>query len=115
MADNLEVEIEQHMETETPTDVHMEGSFPEGADQVANGDGKEENGEEEEAVPTRVTFTDYLKSPIVELVVGDDENATTLSAHQALLVRSPFFEQACAQFDDNGEVRVPSCPSSASF
>jgi hypothetical protein len=42
---------------------------------------------------------DHLKSPIVELVVGQGDFEIILSAHQALLVQSPFFEDACAHFD----------------
>ena len=40
----------------------------------------------------------YLKSPIVELVVGTGDEQATLTAHQDLLTQSPFFEQACADF-----------------
>jgi len=36
----------------------------------------------------------YLKSPIVELVIGSAENQSKLSAHQALLGRSPFLAEA---------------------
>jgi hypothetical protein len=57
--------------------------------------------EEEEVLPPRITYIDYLKSPVVELLVGEGEDQTLLSAHQALLVQSPFFEDACAQFSDN--------------
>ncbi|KFY87189.1 hypothetical protein V500_07117 [Pseudogymnoascus sp. VKM F-4518 (FW-2643)] len=57
--------------------------------------------EEEEQVPARVTYVDHLRSPIVELTVGQDDTKTILSAHQALLVQSPFFEDACAQFSSD--------------
>lgn len=57
--------------------------------------------EEEEQTAPRVTYVDRLKSPIVELIVGQDDTKTILSAHQALLVQSPFFEEACAQFTPN--------------
>lgn len=72
-----------------------------------NGDG--ENGlpvpdEEDEAIPARVTYLDHLKSPIVELAIGRDDDQILLTAHQALLVQSPFFENACAQFDSNSAV-----------
>ncbi|KFY28925.1 hypothetical protein V493_02677 [Pseudogymnoascus sp. VKM F-4281 (FW-2241)] len=61
----------------------------------------EEEEEQEEQPPARVTYVDHLKSPIVELTVGHDDSKTVLSAHQALLVQSPFFEDACAQFDSD--------------
>jgi len=110
MAD-FEVQIEENMEEndgEVPADVEMGGEDVLEADHSAtgqNGDG--ENGlpfqdeEEEEELPVRITYVDHLKSPIVELVVGEGEDQTLLTAHQALLVRSPFFEDACAQFGEN--------------
>ncbi|KKY15783.1 hypothetical protein UCRPC4_g06136 [Phaeomoniella chlamydospora] len=36
-------------------------------------------------------FLDYLKSPIVELVVGSDNEQTTITAHSAILAKSPWF------------------------
>lgn len=38
----------------------------------------------------------YLKSPIVALHVGSGDTATQLTAHQALLIKSPFFAEAIA-------------------
>ncbi|KAK4997591.1 hypothetical protein LTR28_013932, partial [Elasticomyces elasticus] len=69
---------------------------------AAGDDGEATSGLEdaERDVPPRVTFTDYLKSPVVELVIGTGEEQTALTAHQGLLVRSPFFEQKCARFAD---------------
>ncbi|KAK4912575.1 hypothetical protein LTR66_014683 [Elasticomyces elasticus] len=71
-------------------------------------------GDAEQDLPPRATFTDYLKSPVVELVIGTSEEQTTLTAHQGLLVRSPFFEQKCAQFADGTTVRPPPRPYRAS-
>ncbi|KAI9733711.1 MAG: hypothetical protein M1818_007125 [Claussenomyces sp. TS43310] len=62
-------------------------------------------------MPARTTFLDYLKSPTVELVIGQGEEATLLTAHQALLVQSPFFENACAQFSDNAVQRRIDLPN----
>jgi hypothetical protein len=70
-----------------------------------NGVGFEVIETETEEVAARVTYIDYLKSPIIEILVGEGDNVTVLSAHQALLVQSPFFEDACAQFSENAEVR----------
>lgn len=47
----------------------------------------------------------YLKSPIVELVVGGGDEATTLYAHQGLLIQSRFFEEAVSKFSDDASVR----------
>lgn len=53
----------------------------------------------------RPTFISYLTSPVVTLIVGAGENETILTAHQALLVQSPFFAEACAAFTNDGSVR----------
>ncbi|KAK7751801.1 hypothetical protein SLS62_006287 [Diatrype stigma] len=57
-----------------------------------------------EAEP-RTTFISYLTSPVVTLIVGSGENETILTAHQALLVQSPFFAEACAAFTNDGSPR----------
>jgi hypothetical protein len=49
----------------------------------------------------RVTYIDYLKSPIITLLVGQADDQAILSAHQALLMTSPWFAEACAKFDDD--------------
>lgn len=53
----------------------------------------------------RKTFANHLKSPIVTLTVGKDEPAV-LKAHQAFLVRSPYFEDICSAFAEDGTVRL---------
>ena len=45
---------------------------------------------DEPSVP-RVSFAQYLNSPIVSLMVGSGENESVLTAHQGLLAKSPFF------------------------
>ncbi|QSZ37750.1 hypothetical protein DSL72_008849 [Monilinia vaccinii-corymbosi] len=60
-----------------------------------------------ENVPARVTFVDYLKSPVIGLLVGRGDEQALLRAHQALLCRSPWFEEACEKFsDDVSERRI---------
>ncbi|PQE18928.1 Btb poz protein [Rutstroemia sp. NJR-2017a BVV2] len=60
-----------------------------------------------EDAPTRVTYIDYLKSPVIGLLVGQGDEQALLTAHQALLVRSPWFADACAKFsDDVSERRI---------
>jgi hypothetical protein len=107
---DFEPAIDDTMGDETPADVEMVGEeiiqVETGANAITNG----ENGvaflddEEEAVIPTRVTFVDHLKSPIVELLVGEGESQALLTAHQALLVQSPFFEDACSQFSGNALV-----------
>jgi hypothetical protein len=46
----------------------------------------------------------YLKSPIVELVVGPSSDATHLFAHEALLAKSPYFADIVAALGN--EVRL---------
>ncbi|KAB2576805.1 hypothetical protein BFW01_g7821 [Lasiodiplodia theobromae] len=74
-------------------------------DQQAGNEGDDndegvEMAEIEPETPKVVKFLDYLKSPIIELVVGRGDNQTLLTVHQALLTKSPFFEEQCARFTD---------------
>ncbi|KAI1375819.1 hypothetical protein F4677DRAFT_420808 [Hypoxylon crocopeplum] len=56
-------------------------------------------------VEARVSFMTYLTSPVVTLLVGSGDTETILTAHQGLLVQSPFFSDACAAFTDDGSPR----------
>lgn len=113
MADyDLGLDIEQIMSAELPGDVTMgddevqvvdAGKATANVDHGENGlpyQVEEEEDYEEEVIPTRVTFVDHLKSPIIQLLIGEGNEQTILTAHQALLVRSPFFEEACAGFSE---------------
>lgn len=59
----------------------------------------------QEEVEQPTTFMSYLASPIVTLIVGN-ESQTTLSAHQALLCKSPYFKTICDAFTEEGSVRL---------
>ncbi|MCJ1478149.1 hypothetical protein MMC13_006825 [Lambiella insularis] len=59
-------------------------------EEVANGDGVEEVEQEE---------------PDARLLVGEGEDQTLLTAHQALLVKSPFFADAVSQFSAEATTR----------
>lgn len=59
-----------------------------------------------EETPARVTYIDYLKSPIIGLSVGQGDEQALLTAHQALLTRSPWFADACAKFSDDISVSI---------
>lgn len=61
-----------------------------------------------EDAPARSTFIDYLKSPVINLLVGQGDEHALLTAHQALLVTSPWFAEACARFSDDVSVRTHS-------
>jgi len=61
-------------------------------------------------LPKRTTFLDYLKSPIVELLVGTGDETVTLTAHQAQLVKSPWFAErleAFSESDANRRIELP--------
>ncbi|KAF2395805.1 hypothetical protein EJ06DRAFT_585750 [Trichodelitschia bisporula] len=65
--------------------------------------------EPEEKQPVRVTFLDHLKSPVVDIFVGSGDDAAVLHAHQAMLVKSPWFaEQVKAFVDDERVISLPS-------
>ncbi|ODH14457.1 hypothetical protein ACO22_06581 [Paracoccidioides brasiliensis] len=92
--------------TETPVDVDS-------AETVANGDeaeGPAGADREKTNVPVpeskESTFIEYLKSPIVELIVGRGDEQTSLTAHQAILTTSPYFRDAVAQFSEDGPRRI---------
>ncbi|KAK3681619.1 hypothetical protein B0T22DRAFT_485100 [Podospora appendiculata] len=53
----------------------------------------------------------YLTSPIVTLLIGTGDNETILTAHQSLLVQSPYFAEACAEFIDDGSPRQVELPN----
>ncbi|RWA14264.1 hypothetical protein EKO27_g858 [Xylaria grammica] len=102
MAEEFNEEILQEQSTNPGGDVDM----AEGAEgEVADTEGVvlpfAEGGESE----PRPTFISYLTSPVVTLIVGNAESETILTAHQALLVQSPFFADACAAFADDGSPR----------
>ncbi|GJD05300.1 BTB/POZ-like protein [Colletotrichum higginsianum] len=90
-------------------DVEMEGVGEDGnanANANANeGDLPFAEGGENDPVEPRTTFVSYLSSPVVTLLVGQGESEAIVTAHQALLVKSPFFKEACAQFSDDGSPR----------
>jgi hypothetical protein len=67
----------------------------------------------EDAPPPRVSFIQYLTSPVVTLLVGSGDNETILTAHQSLLVQSPFFAEACAEFANDGSVSQSLEPQSS--
>ena len=109
MADNLAEENFEEVPEIQAGDVDMGEGVPEEA--ADEGDPKDADlpfpeGITEE-VPPRISFAQYLNSPIVNLVVGSEEEETILTAHKALLVKSPYFASILAAEADNGEVSTP--------
>lgn len=102
--------------SETPVDVDETSTNPAGDIEMAE-DGAPAEAQEnlpegselpfadgDDAVPPRISFMEYLASPVVNLVIGQSERQTLLAAHQALLAKSPFFQSACQGFVDDGSV-----------
>ncbi|XP_014553047.1 hypothetical protein COCVIDRAFT_19005 [Bipolaris victoriae FI3] len=103
-------DIEQQAPVEgTPVeDVEMEGAANAGA-----GAGVDEGAGEETALadiepeaPKLVLFSDLIKSPIVEVVVGSGETRTTYSAHEAVLLKSPEFGKHVEKFAAGGPRQI---------
>ena len=82
-------------------DVEME--VTEEVQEIAEDDPEAEaGGETSEPKPNPQTiFLDYLKSPIVRLVVGANEEKTTLTAHKAILEQSPYLKDKVAVLSDD--------------
>ncbi|KAI1640990.1 hypothetical protein F4809DRAFT_588307 [Biscogniauxia mediterranea] len=98
-------------------DVEMGEGEGEGAGDGPRGSGSGAAGESAELpfaeggdVEPRKSFITYLTSPVVTLLVGSEDTETILTAHQALLVQSPFFADACAAFADDGSPRQVELP-----
>lgn len=94
-------EITEVIENKTEDERPMNGD----GDGDAGENGDVEVVEDESAPAQRLTFIDYLKSPVVEILVGSGNEATLLTAHQGLLMQSPYFANMCALFGDD-EVRL---------
>lgn len=103
--------VPQDPATNPGGDVEMvEGT--EGAEDDGEGGGNNENGgdlpfADADIVEPRTTFLSYLMSPVVTLLVGEGEEQVVLSAHQALLAQSPFFDEATKSFVEDGSVCFP--------
>jgi hypothetical protein len=46
----------------------------------------------------------FLTSPIVEIVIGEGDEETVLTAHQTLLVEAPFLADFVNKFEASGPV-----------
>ncbi|RDI83828.1 hypothetical protein Vi05172_g6232 [Venturia inaequalis] len=91
-------------------DVEMLGAEEEAAPAEGDGEGYGDNEtnlpEIEPEVPVKVTFLDYLRSPMVEVSVNDGTETTVLSAHEAILAKSPWFAAKCSEFPAAGPRRI---------
>ncbi|KAK4464016.1 hypothetical protein QBC42DRAFT_321677 [Cladorrhinum samala] len=121
MADSFSEDIiEDAPSANASADVEMtEGAKPTAAGEGAAAATEGGNGGSElpfaEGVPDdtpapRITFLQYLTSPMVTLLIGSGETETILTAHQGLLMQSPFFADRCAEFTDDGSPRQVELP-----
>ncbi|KAF2788917.1 hypothetical protein K505DRAFT_254438 [Melanomma pulvis-pyrius CBS 109.77] len=60
----------------------------------------------EPETPKLVLFSDLMKSPIIEVIVGTGEARTTYSAHEAVLVKAPEFARQVAEFAPAGPRQI---------
>jgi hypothetical protein len=89
---------------ETADDVDMGGEDEEAGDLGEEGADAEVAELEETqttAVNPRTIFLDYLRSPIAQLAIGSGDEATTISAHRAILEQSPYFVDKLAALPAN--------------
>lgn len=106
------------VEGSAPPDTEMaEATAAEGtrtAEETAEASAELPFAEEEGVEEARQTFMSYLMSPVVSLLVGQEGSGGVLTAHQALLEKSPYFKDACSAFTEDGSVRVLPLPPSFS-
>jgi hypothetical protein len=58
-------------------------------------------------ISTKLAFcSSFLTSPIVQIVVGEGENETLMTAHQSLLIEAPFLAEFVNKFEGS-EVGTP--------
>ncbi|KAL6925289.1 hypothetical protein ACHAPO_009023 [Fusarium lateritium] len=116
---------DQHEDSVEPTgDVEMtetaqntqETSLENTQEDAHNGEAEQnENADEtalepvEEVAKPRITFANYLMSPIVTLLIGSSDQSI-LSAHQGLLTQSPYFKDICDAFVEDGSPRQIELP-----
>ncbi|KHN99708.1 BTB/POZ fold protein [Metarhizium album ARSEF 1941] len=97
--DDMEQVSEDVVSTQQGPDVEMAEEHD-----ITRGPEVEETTSKDEQ-PPRMSFVSYLSSPVVTLVVGQDDSQSLLTAHQALLCKSPYFQELCQRFVDDGSPR----------
>ncbi|KAH0842196.1 hypothetical protein AYO21_00179 [Fonsecaea monophora] len=88
-----DVEMEAMEETQEVEDDKAAGRGEDAGNdtQIANGN----------TTNPQTMFLEYLKSPIVHLIVGTGNEETTLTAHKAILQKSPYFSEILSSLDDD--------------
>jgi hypothetical protein len=86
---------------ESADDIEMVGEEELGDPADAGADAEDPEATQVSAANPQTVFLDYLRSPIVKLVIGSGDEETTISAHQAILEQSPFFVDKLATLAPN--------------
>jgi hypothetical protein len=55
-------------------------------------------------VNSLLTSLSFLTSPVVEIIVGEGDQQKVLTAHQTLLLESPFLSEFVGKFESSGPV-----------
>ncbi|KAK5659643.1 hypothetical protein OQA88_850 [Cercophora sp. LCS_1] len=116
MADSFNEEILEETPTNTRADVEMaEGTAADEETTHANGSElpfAEGDPDDTSTVnpASRISFLQYLASPVVTLIVGGGDSEQVLTAHQGLLWQSTYFKEQCAEFTDDGSPRTIELP-----
>ncbi|KAI8671784.1 BTB domain-containing protein [Fusarium keratoplasticum] len=102
---------EHNEESAEPTgDVDMtETQNTQDGEEQENPNGSELPFADTEIAEPRVTFANYLMSPIVTLLIGSGDQSI-LTAHQGLLAQSPYFKEICDRFVEDGSPRQIELP-----
>ena len=104
MADELIEENVEEVVDSQAGDVEMGDEATEGGD-ARPSEPVQGKSQDEPAVP-RVSFAQYLNSPVVSLMVGSGENESILTAHQGLLAKSPYFASLFGDESADGDATV---------
>ncbi|KAL7952885.1 hypothetical protein V8C34DRAFT_298356 [Trichoderma compactum] len=98
-----DVEMDEPEQSQQPAESEKPDEGSERAP-LADMEASEEHDADADPVEARKTFASSLMSPVVTLLVGKEE-PTLLTAHQEFLVRSPYFEDICNKFAEDGSPR----------
>lgn len=90
MADEFTEENVEEVVDSQAGDVEMGDGATEGGEARPSEPSLEGTAQDEPSAP-RVSFAQYLNTPVVSLMVGSGENESVLTAHQGLLAKSPYF------------------------
>lgn len=97
-----DVEMDEPEHSQQPAESEKPDESSERAP-LADMEAAEEEDADADPVQERKTFASSLMSPVVTLLVGKEE-PTLLTAHQEFLAGSPYFEDICNKFAEDGSV-----------